>query len=429
MNYEEAIAFLFSSLPMYQRVGKVAYKSTLSNTLELDEYFGHPHRAFRSIHVGGTNGKGSVAHMLAAVLQKAGYRTGLYTSPHLKDFRERIRVNGEMISRDRVTGFVNDHGKIIEKVRPSFFEMTVAMAFDHFAGEKLDIAVVEVGMGGRLDSTNIIEPLLSVITNIGMDHSQYLGDTSYKIAREKAGIMKDGVPVVIGQKQEDVSIVFERRAAELACPLYFADQEYRVEYALKSTDGKQVLQVYRNGEPWLTSLEIDLMGIYQQKNTTTVLKALDVLRGAGFSVSEGQLRAGMADVRGLTGLKGRWEILGHNPLVICDAAHNPDGIKEVLMQLSQIPRKQLHFILGVVDDKDPAGLLALLPRGAKYYFTQASIPRAMDREKLAREALKFGLYGQVCPNPPRSLEIARNLAGPDDLIFAGGSTFLVAELL
>ncbi len=429
MNYEEAISLLFSSLPMYQRVGKAAYKSTLDNTLELDDYFGHPHRAFDSIHVGGTNGKGSVAHMLAAVLQKAGYRTGLYTSPHLKDFRERIRVDGEMIPREAVTDFVNAHRAILDRVRPSFFEMTVAMAFDHFAREKVDVAVIEVGMGGRLDSTNIILPRMSVITNIGMDHSQYLGDTLYKIAREKAGIIKAGIPVVVGQRQDEVSIVFERRAGELGCPLYFADEEYRVDYALRSLAGQQLMQVYRNGEPFLKSLGTDLLGFYQQKNIVTVLKSLDVLAEAGFEVPEQYLRGGMADVRGITGLRGRWEILGHNPLTICDAAHNPDGMKEAMLQMQQIPRKELHFILGMVDDKDPGGVLALLPQKAKYYFTQASIPRAMDREKLAREAMKFGLHGQVSPNPPRSLEIARSEAGPHDLIFAGGSTFLVAELL
>lgn len=414
---------------MYQRVGKAAYKSNLNNTLALDEYFGHPHRAFKSIHVAGTNGKGSVAHMLAAVLQTAGYRTGLYTSPHLKDFRERIRVNGEMIPEDRVTGFVNDHREIIEKIHPSFFEMTVAMAFDHFAREKVDIAVVEVGMGGRLDSTNIIQPLLSVITNIGMDHSQFLGDTLYKIAREKAGIMKAGIPVVVGQKQEEVSIVFEKRTRELDCPLYFADHECSVEYSLQSAGGKQSLHVYREGKPWPGALELDLQGLYQQKNILTVLKALEVAGEKGISVSEEQLRGGLANTCKLTGLKGRWEIIGHNPLIICDTAHNPDGMREVVSQLLLMPWKNLNIILGMVDDKDPGKLLAQLPREAMYYFTQASVPRAMDREKLARHALKFGLYGQVCPSPARALEIARSNAATEDLIFIGGSTFVVSEVI
>jgi dihydrofolate synthase/folylpolyglutamate synthase len=403
MNYNEAISFLFSSLPMYQRVGRAAYKSDLKNTLALDEHFGHPHLAFRSIHVAGTNGKGSVAHMLAAVFQEAGFRTGLYTSPHLKDFRERIRINGEMIPEDRVTAFVNEHHAVIREVVPSFFEMTVSMAFDHFARQKVDLAVVEVGMGGRLDSTNIIHPMLSVITNIGMDHSQFLGDTLYKIAREKAGIMKPGVPAVIGQKQQDISVVFERRAMELDCSLHFADQEYRVETVPQSPKGKQLMQVYRHGEPLPGPLELDLLGHYQQKNLATVLKAIDVMR--------------------------ELEILGHDPMIVCDTAHNTEGIEEVLLQIRNMPWKNLHFILGMVNDKDPRRLLSLLPQKARYYFTQASIPRAMDREKLAREAMEFGLHGQVCPSPSRALEIACSEASADDLIFAGGSIFLIAELL
>lgn len=429
MNYKEAISFLFSSLPMYQRVGKAAYKSNLNNTLALDEYFGHPHRSFRSIHIAGTNGKGSVAHMLAAVFQTAGYRTGLYTSPHLKDFRERIRVDGEMIPVERVTDFVNDHRQIIEEIHPSFFEMTVAMAFDHFATQKVDIAVVETGMGGRLDSTNIIRPLLSVITNIGMDHSQFLGDTLYKIAIEKAGIMKAGIPLVVGQKQEEVSIVFEKRAKEMECSLYFADKGCSVEYSMQSTGGNQRMQVYRENIPWMEALELDLLGLYQQKNILTVLKVLEVAGEEGIPVSDEQLRGGIANTCKLTGLRGRWEIIGNNPLIICDTAHNPDGMKEVVKQIRQTAWKNLHMILGLVDDKDPGILLALLPGDARYYFTQASVPRAMDRERLARHALKSGLYGQVFPSPERALEVARSNASPEDMIFVGGSTFVVAEVL
>jgi dihydrofolate synthase/folylpolyglutamate synthase len=429
MNYEEAISFLYSSLPMYQRVGKVAYKSNLDHTLALDKYFGHPHREFRSIHIAGTNGKGSVAHMLAAVLQSAGYRTGLYTSPHLKDFRERIRVNGRMIHPERITGFVNDHSEIIEKIKPSFFEMTVAMAFDHFRNEEVDIAVVEVGMGGRLDSTNIIEPILSVITNIGMDHSQFLGDTPYKIAREKAGIIKADVPVIIGQEQDEVSAVFKRRAKESGCSLYFADREYRVEYSLQSNEGKQAVQVQRTEEPSSRQVEIDLLGLYQQKNLATVLKVVDLLQDLGIDITDRQLQGGLGNITGLTGLRGRWEITGHNPLVVCDTAHNPDGLREVINQVRQTPWRNLHIILGMVDDKDPGRLLSELPPEARYYFTQASIPRAMDREELGRKAMEFGLYGQVCPTPARAMEIARAAAGMDDMIFAGGSTFLVAEIL
>ncbi|MFC2113630.1 bifunctional folylpolyglutamate synthase/dihydrofolate synthase [Bacteroidota bacterium] len=429
MNYKEAISFLFSSLPMYQRVGQVAYKSNLNNTLALDEYFDHPHWDFRSIHVAGTNGKGSVAHMLSAVLQTAGYKVGLYTSPHLKDFRERIRVNGEMIPEERVSGFVDDHREIIDKIQPSFFEMTVAMAFDHFRNEKVDIAVVEVGMGGRLDSTNIISPILSVITNIGMDHSQFLGDTLYQIAGEKAGIIKPGIPLVVGQKQDEVSMVFTRRVKELNGNLYFADQEFNVEYSLGSATNRQIMQVYREGEPLYNSLEIDLMGLYQQKNIPAVLKVLDLLGKNEITVTEQHLRKGLSNVVALTGLRGRWEILSQNPLVISDTAHNPEGMKEVIRQIKQMPWKNLHIVLGMVDDKDPEKLLEQLPREAMYYFIQSSIPRAMDREKLAREAIKYGLYGQVCTSPERGLKIARSKAEKEDLIFVGGSTFVVAEIL
>jgi dihydrofolate synthase/folylpolyglutamate synthase len=428
MNYKEAISFLFSSLPMYQRVGKVAYKSSLKTTLDLDDYFGHPHTSFKTVHIAGTNGKGSVAHMLAAVLQVAGFKTGLYTSPHLKDFRERIRVNGKMIPEKDVTGFVNDHQEIIRKIKPSFFEMTVAMAFDHFRREEVDIAIIETGMGGRLDSTNILVPVLSVITNIGMDHSQFLGDTLYQIAVEKAGIIKEGIPLVVGQKQDEISVVFDRKVKELGGSIYYADQEYNVEYSLGSAKNRQIMQVYKEGQP-MGSFEIDLMGLYQQKNVVTLLKVIDILAGMGVLVSELQLRDGLSDIVGLTGLRGRWEILGQNPLVICDTAHNPEGMSEVVRQIRQMPWKKLHIVLGMVDDKDPRKLLAELPREADYYFVQSSIPRAMDREKLAKEALKFGLYGQICPSPERGIQIARTLAESEDLIFIGGSTFVVAEIL
>ena len=429
MNYKEAISFLFSSLPMYQRVGKAAYKSTLDTTLVLDEYFGHPHSQFNSIHIAGTNGKGSVAHMLAAVCQSAGLKTGLYTSPHLKDFRERIRVDGKMIPENAVTRFVNGHSDILDRIKPSFFEMTVAMAFDHFASEKVDIAIVEVGMGGRLDSTNIIRPLISLITNIGMDHSQYLGDTLYKIAIEKAGIFKKGIPVIIGEKQEAVKIVFEKKAGELGCDLYIASDEYRVEYALQSIDEKQQMQIYQQDESWGEPLEVDLLGIYQQKNVVPVLKAIELLNGMGYSITEKDLRTGMGGIVSLTGLRGRWEILGHNPRIVCDTAHNAEGMGEVVRQIHQTPYKTLHIVLGMVNDKDPGKLLSALPVEAKYYFTEASIPRAMDREELATEAMKYGLYGKIYANPPEALQGAIANSAAEDLIYIGGSTFIVAEVL
>jgi dihydrofolate synthase/folylpolyglutamate synthase len=429
LDYQDAITFLFDRLPMYQRVGKSAYKSNLDTTLALDEYFGHPHRSFKSIHIAGTNGKGSVAHMLSSILQSAGYKTGLYTSPHLLDFRERIRINGKMIPKKEVTEFVGQHKDILERLCPSFFEMTVAMAFDFFASEQVDFAVVETGMGGRLDSTNIIQPLVSIITNIGLDHGQFLGDTLYKIAIEKAGIIKNGIPVIIGETQKDPKLVFCRQAKEKGCPIQFADQEIQVQYSTQSLQGKQIMHVSRGGSPTLESIETDLLGLYQQKNVITVLAVADLLQRSGINLQEEAIRAGLAHTGEMTGLRGRWEVIGYNPLTVCDNGHNREGIMEVMKQIRQTPWKHLHFVLGLVDDKDPTNVLKELPREASYYFTQASIPRAMDREKLAAEGLRFGLYGQICPTPLKALGIARSKALPEDLIFVGGSTFVVAEVL
>ena len=415
---------------MYQRVGKSAYKTHLQNTWDLDEYFMHPHMGFKSIHIAGTNGKGSVAHMLASILQSAGYKTGLYTSPHLLDFRERIRLDGELITRREVTDFVVDHRGILEKLKPSFFEMTVAMAFDHFARHKVEIAVIEVGMGGRLDSTNIITPLVSVITNIGMDHSIFLGKTPQKIAGEKAGIIKPGIPVVIGEKQEDIFPVFEQAAEKAGCRISFANDSYSSDYSMMNAEGRQILQVKHSGDPWLENLELDLLGMYQRKNVITTLKVIETLNQMEeWDLDENMIRVGLKNVIGLTGLRGRWEILSRNPLTVCDTAHNREGIGEVAEQIRQTPWKKLHIIFGFVDDKDPSGVLEQLPREAEYYFTQASIPRAMDKEKLAMEALKQGIHGQLCVSPMSALTLARQRAGEEDMIFIGGSTFVVAEVL
>ncbi len=429
LDYQEAIAFLFDRLPMYQRVGKAAYKSNLDTTLALDEYFGHPHRSFKSIHIAGTNGKGSVAHMLSSILQSAGYRAGLYTSPHLTDFRERIRIDGKMIPEERVTEFVGQHKEILERLRPSFFEMTVAMAFDSFAREEVDFAVVETGMGGRLDSTNIIRPMVSVITNIGFDHSQFLGDTIYKIAVEKAGIIKSGIPVVIGETQEDARLVFSRMAREKGCSITYADKEIQVEYSTQSLQGTQIMHISWTEGHKMESLETDLMGLYQQKNVITVLAVIELLTRTGINIQEKDVRKGLAHTRDLTGLRGRWEIIGYNPLTICDTGHNREGIVEVMKQIRQIPWKKIHIVLGLVDDKDPSKILEQLPAEARYYFTQSNVPRSMNREKLAAEGLRFGLYGQVCPTPMKALKIALSKADPEDLIFVGGSTFVVAEVL
>ena len=429
LDYQDAIAFLFDRLPMYQRVGKAAYKSNLDTTLALDEYFGHPHRQFKSIHIAGTNGKGSVAHMLSSILQSAGYRVGLYTSPHLTDFRERIRIDGKMIPEERVTEFVARHKEIMERLRPSFFEMTAAMAFDSFFREQVDFAVVETGMGGRLDSTNIIRPVVSVITNIGFDHSQFLGDTIYKIAVEKAGIIKSGIPVVIGETQEEARLVFSRTAREKGCSIMYADKEIQVEYSTQSLQGTQIMHISWTEGHKMESLETDLMGLYQQKNVITVLAVIELLTRTGINIREKDVRKGFAHTRDMTGLRGRWEIIGYNPLTICDTGHNREGIREVMKQIRQTPWKNMHIVLGLVDDKDPSKILEQLPAEARYYFTQSKVPRSMNREKLAAEGLRFGLYGQVCPTPLKALKIALSKADPEDLIFVGGSTFVVAEVL
>jgi len=428
MNYKETIDFLFSALPMFQRIGAAAYKSNLDNTIAFDEYLEHPHTHFKSIHVAGTNGKGSVCHMLAAILQECGYKTGLYTSPHLKDFRERIKINGKNIEKRAVVDFVENHRPFIEKLKPSFFEMNVAMAFDYFRKEKVDIAVIETGLGGRLDSTNIIEPVVSVITNIGMDHINFLGNSLKKIAGEKAGIIKYQVPVVIGETQE-IFPVFMKKANDLDATLYIADQWYRVEEIDSGTIYRQYFQIYVKDDLWFKRLVTDLPGNYQKKNIATVLRTIDVLRDLGFEVTDESILSGCRKVKTLTGLRGRWEILGTDPLVICDTGHNKEGLREVVRQIKRTPHRKLHFIFGTVNDKDPGPVLEILPKDARYYFTQASIPRAMIKEELAVLASKAGLRGGVYSTPVKALEAAKNAAKKDDLIFVGGSTFVVGEVL
>ncbi len=431
MNYTETLDYLFTRLPMFQRIGPAAYKNTLENTLRLDDYYDNPHLNFHSVHVAGTNGKGSVSHMLAAVLQSAGYKTGLYTSPHLKDFRERIRINGQMITEDDVMEWVEQYKINNEEwqLEPSFFELTVAMAFDLFSKHHIDIAIVEVGLGGRLDSTNIISPDVSVITNIGMDHVALLGDTLEKIAAEKAGIIKAGVPVVIGSTQQEIEGVFVEKAAAVNAPLFFADQEYAVDYSLQNMEGKQVFSVRKEGVKYLPGLALDLKGAYQKKNLPVVLKAIDILRAKGWNISDDHICAGMADVMGLTGLRGRWQILGNNPLTICDTGHNVDGIQEVVKQIEQTPYKKLHVVLGLVNDKDAEKVLKLLPKNATFYFTKADIPRALDERILAIQGHKSGLAGNSYATVKEALKAAQESAGKSDLIFIGGSTFVVAEIL
>lgn len=429
MTYNETVTYLFSLLPAYHRVGRAAYKGNLDNTLELDSYFGHPHRRFRTVHVAGTNGKGSVSHMLASILQEAGYRTGLYTSPHLKDFRERIKLNGQMISEDEVVSFVEKHDYIMNKMKPSFFELTVALAFDYFARMDTEVAVVEVGMGGRLDSTNIITPELSVITNIGHDHMEFLGNTLAAVAGEKAGIIKKGVPVVIGETLDETKDVFIKRAEEMNSQIFFADSLFRCRLG-KLTDSTGMRNYTLTDQRDMSRLHgtTPLGGLAQQKNIQTVAAAVKLLTPAS-GLNRDDMINGISKVVSNTGLMGRWQILGVSPLTVCDTGHNREGLEYVIRQINGIPRKKLHMIIGFVNDKDLTLILPLFPRDAIYYFTRASVPRALDEKLLAAEAVRYGLKGACYHSVAEALHSARQSAGSDDMIFIGGSTFVVAEVL
>ena len=434
-SYAEVTAFLFGSLPMYQKIGKVAYKPDLDTALAFDAYFKSPHRRYKSIHVAGTNGKGSVSHILASVLQSAGYKVGLFTSPHLKDFRERIKVNGALISEEEVIHFVSKHEAEIKALSPSFFEMTSALALEYFAQQHVDIAVIETGMGGRLDSTNIIRPVLGIITNVGMDHIEHLGDTLEAIAGEKAGIIKPDVPVLIGEWHRETAPVFERMARERHAALYYADHLLRVLHAEQRGD-LQHFSLVADGNLFPFEVDIDLRGRYQQINIVTALAAINILGGRFpkirrplLSISDDALAHGLSRVVAQTGLRGRWEIIAERPLIICDTGHNAHGLRETMPQLQSLPYRRLHFIFGVVQDKDLDSLLPLLPVDAYYYFTQADLPRAMDARQLAERCIAYGLQGQVVQTVPNALKVARGNALPNDVIFVGGSTFVVAEAL
>ncbi len=421
MTYSETLNYLYANLPMFQRVGAVAYKKDLTNTLQLCEVLGNPQRKFKSIHIAGTNGKGSSSHMLAAILQTAGYKTGLYTSPHLKEFTERIRVQGEEIDQEFVIDFVERITPAIERIQPSFFEITVAMAFDYFAKEKVDIAVIETGLGGRLDSTNVITPLVSLITNISWDHKDLLGDTLQKIAFEKAGIIKQDVPVVVSENQPDVREVFESKARECNSDLVFAADLYQVNRIAAGT-----YEVKNDGET--AAYELDLLGLYQAKNIKGVLAVIDELRSQGISISNSHIALGLKNTASLTDLKGRWQKIGDNPLTICDTGHNEAGIMEILSQIKEIKFNKLHWVLGMVKDKDVSTILHLLPKDASYYFCQASIPRAMPATELQVKALEAGLKGVAITNINAAIGKARSNSTPADLILIGGSTFVVAEI-
>ena len=429
MNYLETINYLYSQLPAYHRLGKAAYKNDLKNTLAFDEYLAHPHTAYKTIHIAGTNGKGSVSHMTASMFMEAGFRTGLYTSPHLKDFRERIRVNGQMISRKFVTDFVGKNSDFINSLKPSFFEMTVAMAFQYFRELSVDIAVIEVGLGGRLDSTNIITPEVSVITNIGHDHMDLLGDTPEKIALEKAGVIKERVPVVIGQSKEGINQVFISKANEMGSEIMFADRSFRCilgEFDYSSLKSAFLMMNLITGEE--TIGRIPLGGDYQAKNLQTLFQVFTVLKDH-FNLTTENLTMGIEKVISSTGLAGRWQVIGRNPLTICDTGHNMEGLEYVVNQLNRTCSGNLHIVIGFVNDKDLSLVLPLLPVRARYYFTKASVPRAMDEKILSDKALGTGLKGVSFPDVRSAMKAARKNASSEDLIFIGGSTFVVAEAL
>ena len=428
MTYQETLDWMFNKLPMYQRIGGAAYKADLNNTITLLQLLDNPHRKFKSIHVAGTNGKGSTAHMLASIFQEAGFKTGLYTSPHLRDFRERIRINGEMIPQENVVSFIERHQPEFEKIGLSFFEMTVGMAFDYFANENVDIAIVEVGMGGRLDSTNLITPELSVITNIGLDHVQFLGDTLEKIAGEKAGIIKENIPVVIGETQDETHKVFEDKAQQCHSPIYFADQIFDCDKIHIESNAIQEYDIWKNNELYLEACEIPLMGNYQKKNLTTVACAIDLLREK-FEISDEDIRDGIANVIRNTHLMGRWQILNDDPLTIADTGHNVDGIREVISQLNEMSYDKLHFVIGMVNDKDIDHVLQLLPHHCEYYFCKADIPRGLDAKILADKAFELGLRGKVYDSVRDAYQSAVNAARFDDVVFVGGSNFIVAEVV
>ena len=402
MNYQQTLEWLFSQLPIYQRSGAAAYKSDIGNIKEACKRLNNPHQQFKSIHVAGTNGKGSTSHMLASILQEAGYTTGLYTSPHLKDFRERIRINGNKIPEAKIVQFVSNNLFWFKEIDMSFFEMTVAMAFNYFAEEKIDVAVVETGLGGRLDSTNILLPELCVITNIGFDHTAFLGETIEKIAFEKAGIIKKDTEVIIGRKQTETKTVFQEKAKSENAPLFYASSFNYVS---------------------------DLKGNYQQENINTCVSSIIKLQEKGWSISEEHIENGLKKVVANTGILGRWHTIHQKPLTICDTGHNEDGIKNILTQIKQTPHEQLHIVLGTVNDKNIEKLLAILPKNAIYYFCEANIPRAMPKELLFTLAKQYKLKGQEYSSVKAALSSAQNNANNKDLIFVGGSTFVVAEAL
>lgn len=429
MNYQQTIDYLYAQLPMFSRIGAAAYKKDLHNTIALCKALNDPHTKFKSIHIAGTNGKGSTSHMLAAILQQAGYKTGLYTSPHLKDFRERIKVNGEMISRDFVVDFVKRTKAIADEIEPSFFELTVAMAFDYFEKENVDIAVIETGLGGRLDSTNIITPVLSVITNIGYDHMNILGNSLEEIAAEKAGIIKAGVPIVIGEYLPETKTIFISKAKMMNAPIHFASEEYAVSNIVYTAQSLSC-DVTDTNNKITESFKLDLNGLYQIKNLCAVYCASNILMKQGFAIKNEDVKRALSHVKKLTGLHGRWDVISNHPVIVLDVAHNEDGIKQMLQQVSVDGSRwaAIHFVLGMVKDKDINKVLALLPKEGNYYFSNAHIPRAMPHDELKQKAAGLGLKGESYDDVNSAVKQAVKNAGKEDVVVVCGSVFLVAEV-
>ncbi len=424
MDYKQVIDFLYNSFPMFEKTGGGAYHPGLERIASLSAYFGDPHRKFRTVHIAGTNGKGSSSHLIAAVLQSAGYKTGLYTSPHLKEFTERIRINGQEVPKEAIRTFVSEHFDFFTSCQASFFEITTLMAFYFFAKEKVDIAIIETGMGGRLDATNIVVPEVSLITNISFDHMQYLGNTLEEIAAEKAGIIKQEIPVVIGEKQASLTNVFLRKATEKKAPLFFAEDLFTLD-EVEFSEGKMTVTVRNKFE----KLRCGLGGFYQEKNIKGVLAVLDLLKDLGWNIGEESIRKGFAGIVEITGLKGRWYFLQQSPRILCDTAHNEAGIRYITAQLQTLSYQHLYIVLGMVKDKEIEAVLSLLPKNAWYFFTMPSLPRALNASVLASKAWATGLKGEIAETVSEALTKAKSAANPEDLIYVGGSTFVVAEVV
>jgi len=426
-SYKSALSYIFAKLPMYHRVGQVAYKKDLTNTIQLCEAAGNPQDKIKTIHIAGTNGKGTTTHIIAGGLQSQGYKVGVYTSPHYKDFRERIKINGQYITSKFIVNFLNKHHETIELVDPSFFEVTVAMAFAYFESEKVDFAIIETGLGGRLDSTNIINPLLSVITNISYDHQNLLGDTLQAIAGEKAGIIKEKVPILIGERQSEVEQVFIDKAKTMSAPITFAEDNLKLTL-LQSANGTKEYQAKYQDEIWLKSLKTTISGPFQDKNLVTGLCALKML-SKQIEINDAQLMHFFPDLIQKTAYMGRWQVLGQRPLIIADSAHNEGGLKLVINELTTIKKTHLHIVMGFVNDKDLSKVLALFPKDATYYFAKANIPRGLEASALQTIAKEFQLIGKSYTSVNKAFAAAHKKAQPEDLIFVGGSIFVVAEVL